>query len=227
MPGRRPVARRPIRRRARTGPRTVRRVVRRELRRSVEVKRHQDSWDEAGVSTLNQDPDGHIRNITRIPQGTAKTQRIGNQVTFIGLLLRGVLRNNSTGTNMVRIMVIRPRNTSLTLDSSLLESGDADTPVTTGQTGLNAMYASPNKENYTILWDKVYSLAAGQLRGDTVIIRKFFKMRSKAIWNSATLAEPTKGAIKICVFSAEAADDTSTGTLVEFSGVASLYYTDM
>lgn len=210
---------------------SVKKQIKREIRKNVEVKFYGQQWDEASVSTLNQDPSGHLRNMTTISQGVDKINRIGNKIHIIGLHVKGMLRNNGSGTNYLRFVALIPKNvidTVDTLDSTLLEDPNgSDVPVTTGATGLNAMYYPINKESHVVLMDKVFKVSAANVDGsDSRQFNMFKKLNRNAIFTSTSATSLRSNQVLCAIFAAEGPDDTSTGVFIEFHASARLYFTD-
>jgi hypothetical protein len=238
MPYRRRTTRRPTTKRTyrkkRTGQvsRPVKKYVAKQLRKNTELKYSYIETDEQYASTLNQSPDNFKKLVSLLGVGTGKSGRIGWDIGVRGLQMQWILNNNNSQVNYVRLLVVRlkqPSNGADTLDDKLLTNvAGSQINLSTGATGLNAMYYPVDKSYCSVIYNRVVKLAgSGDTTGaNTKVIRKFIKMRSKISWLGDAYNNLCNGALWFTAIAAEANDDTGTGTNVEISGFAKMWFVD-
>lgn len=204
----------------------IRQVVRSQLR--PEVKCNTRGIDEASLSTLSQTPSAF--SFCSIAQGTQDYERVGNKIKAIGLRLSGILYNNTTTTNYVRMLVLSQQNpeTDMTSTSTNILDTNAITSISSIP-GLNTIYSPVNKLTYQVLYDKVIKLGSSSSvdGGQTYHFKKFIKLNKEVIYVGSSGVDCTRNNIRLLVWAAEAPDDVSVGVAVELSGYCSMYYIDV
>lgn len=205
--------------------------ARQAVLRLAEKKEFLFQQDEVSVSTIAQG--ANWTHCTDLPSGTARGSK---EVLLQSLRCRGILHNNATGTNLVRMVVfyaedeVAPSNIAeyfLSSNSLLSTVAFGDAAVA----GLNAMYQPMNKSKVTVLKDRVFKLAANaSTDGGQVVPYDFtINLRNAKIkyeGNTVGVANQNR-MLYIGCWAAEGADDTGVGTVVEWSGVAHLKYLDI
>lgn len=198
------------------------------VNRQAETKIRTSNHDEATMSTLTQTPREHTP--CRIRGGTDENERIGNDVTMVGIDVRGYAHNNSTtDTVHVRCMAIvdKKRNGQSTLLDGLLLKNN--TPVSNNQGSMGAVYAV-NKQRYRVLWDQVVTLsakAAGNGSGHTRMFRKYIKTSMKLKFGNETDESITQNDVKVLFYACEADGDINLGETVELYSQCLGYYKDI
>lgn len=196
----------------------------------VEMKSLWYHHNEVALNTLNQGYNAYGPNII---QGTQSWNRIGNKVNLGGLHIKGIIKNNATTENYVRMLVIGydgVRGTSI-----LNELFRADQVGATGAmstiNGLDAIYFPLNKVDIKVYRDKVMKLGgdgAGTAGSNTRMFSEFIKFNGRKIeYKGALTGVGNQNWIYSILFiAAEASDDTTTGQVVEMSMLERLYFKD-
>lgn len=196
--------------------------------RNTETKCKWLDIDEASFTTLTQfypyDP-------LQIVQGDGSYQRDGTEIRLQGMHLKGILHNNGTETNYVRMIVYRTD-----LDSNLGTSvgffntphDDVDTPATV--TGLNQMYYPLDKTvAQKVYIDKVYKLSATTSTDGTHtrFFNHFIKLHNLKIkyQHNSTGAEACFPRLHVVFLTADADDDT-VSQIIEGSCLVRTWYKD-
>lgn len=210
-------------------PLATRKYVKRCLPK-VEMKQSWVHHNEVSLSTLTQ---GYNAPGPFIQPGSLANNRLGNIINLSGLHLKGALFNNSTSETFVRMLVVGYDGNSPTTAPANLFRGDAtgSTGGISGVNGLDAMYFPVNKLDMHVYRDKVFRLAGtatGNAGANTKFFSEFIKFHGKKIEykGSSTGLGLQNWMYSIIWISAEAADDTTTGTVVEVSMLERVYYKD-
>lgn len=173
----------------------------------------------------------YVYNFSQLAQGTTRYSRIGNDVIFKGVHIKGYVKNNSTKTNVVRIMIIScggdvDLSVAGTLDifaENLAGTGAGSSTVT----GLETCYAALNKK-YTLLKDKYFKLGTTSATdgSDAAMINMFCRLNNKIKYEGNTYgAGQQNRQIFMMALCSEAADD-SAGTVVELSHTTRAWFSD-
>lgn len=200
--------------------------------RLAEHKELLSQIDEQAVSTIVQGSDwSHISGVT-----ASVNTRIGKEILLQSVRCRGVLHNNATGTNLVRMVVgyvedeVIPSNISeyfLSTDGNVAPVSFSNAAAA----GLNSMYQPLNKSKITLLYDRVFKLGAqSSVDGAQVQLYDFnLNLKNAKIKFEGNTNGPgnQNRMLYIGCWAAEGADDTGLGTVVEWSGVSHLKYIDM
>jgi len=194
----------------------------------VELKRIVSYLDESSLTTLVQ---GSAIPMISITQGLQAWNRIGNEVRIKGFHIKGILNNNATTPNYVRmILAWTQADTDVSFTAATLW-GDTNLAGLTGGTssypGLNLMYLPINKMQYKPVYDKVVKLGGSGDPSCTRMFSKFIRMNKtiKFIANSTGTGVQSEQLTLFYVVS-ESGDDTSGGQIVETHHVARTYFTD-
>jgi len=194
----------------------------------IETKEIRFHTNEVGLNTLSQ---GYFLQGPLIVQGTSRSSRIGNEVSAIGLDIRGVLCNNSTTESIVRVLVVSSSGST----DPTLELFQATDPGITGGlstiTGLDAMYYPLNTNDFRIHVDKVVRLAGSATGNGAENVQfmkehiNFPKTRIKFDGNTTGIVNQS-WSYHIILIATDANDDTSTGTVAEASFMSRFFYQD-
>jgi len=208
-------------------PLATKKYVRRLLPK-VELKRIVSYQDEVSNSTLVQ---GSSLPMIAIPQGLQVWNRIGNEVKIKGFHIKGILNNNATTPNYVRMVLAwAPMDTVVTLNGSNLFA-DTDLAGNTGGVtsipGLNIMYFPINRTQYTPVFDKVFKLGGSGDPSCTRMFSKFIRMNKTLKFIANNTGTGVQSAqLSLWYLVAEAGDDTTGGQAIEINHVARTYFTD-
>lgn len=205
--------------------RTAASAARRAVMKMSETKAYWTHVNETSLNTLT----GYIvTDPAAVDEGSGQEQRLGTEISPTGLHIKGVLNNNGSSPNFVRIVVVK----SLTRQN--VATGDwfaANTGV--GQdisaiNGLDRMYYPIHKKVHQVLWDKVYRLENNGTTDKSRFFNKFLKLGGKLKFDGAgTGSEQSTPRYHIVYMAAETEDDTSLGQSVEVSAIHRLFYKDM
>jgi len=194
----------------------------------TELKRNVTYYDEISQSTLTQGSYSPQLNIT---QGTAAYQRSGNQLTVKGFHIKGVLNNNATTPNFVRMILAwstMDSPTSFTTANLFQDVNLAGGIGGTGAvTGANILYYPVNRMAFTPVWDRTIKLGGSAEPSCTTMFNKFIKMNKTIKYvanNGGDLYQDKQLTLFILV--AESGDDTGLGQTIEVSHVARAWFTD-
>lgn len=203
----------------------VRKTVRTYLK--PEVKQMTRSIDEASLNTLTQTPSAFSMCV--IAQGTNDYERVGNKIKMIGLHINGILYNNTTTTNYVRMVVLNQQNPETDVTSTSTNILDVNTITNISSIpGLNSIYAPINKLTYQVLYNRVFKLGSSSSTdgSQTTHFKKFIKLNKEIVYVGSSGSDCTRNNIRVLVWAAEAPDDAALGVVVELSGYCSAYYID-
>lgn len=225
-------SRAPMRRKRKTYPRrkaSLATQVKAIVNRTAEKKIKSGTWDETALSTLSQ---GSFYDPMAIEQGVGRYQRIGDQVRLQGLHIKGVVRNNGSNANYVKMIVFYAKDqANMSSAEDIFEQPSGDGATFSSVTGLNTIYTAFNKSLITVISSKVFKLSAADAvdGSDTRLFSKFIKLKDRLVRYefSGTGANNCSPRLHIGWWAAESPDDTTTGQTVELSGLFRLFYTDV
>lgn len=203
--------------------------------RLAEHKEYLAQVDEVGVSTIVQGADwSHISDVV-----SGDRYRTGKEIHLQSVRCRGVLHNNASGTNLVRMVVgyvedeLTPSNISDYFLSGTTTGGTI-APVSftnVAAAGLNSMYQPMNKSKITLLYDRVFKLGANASVDGAQVQPYDFTLSLKSAKikyeGNSTGAGNQNRMLYIGCWAAEGGDDTGLGTVVEWSGMTQLKYIDI
>lgn len=185
--------------------------------------------NEAQLSTLTQ---GYLSTGPFVVQGIGANQRVGNDINIMGLHLKGALHNNSAGQTFVRAIVVgyNASNGDPTINL-FRNTATGATAAVTAVNGLDCMYFPINKLDLHVYWDKVFrfsSIEAGNAGQNTRMFNKFIKLGGRKVQFKATGIGPgyQNWQYSVIWISADASDDTTTGTSVDLSYLEIMHYKD-
>lgn len=194
----------------------------------VELKRYVLYSDEVAISTLTQ---GNMYQLTSLSQGTGSYQRIGTQVTVKGFHIKGVLNNNATTPNYIRMLLVwTPIDTLTTFTTAALFddtnlAGSIAGPGTV--IGANILYYPINKLTFKVVYDKVYKLGGSGDPSSTRMFNKFCKMNTRIRYVANQSGDGVQDKqLSLVILAAQADDDVGGGQTIETSYMARTYYTD-
>jgi len=194
----------------------------------IETKVFRMHANEVALNTLSQ---GYFFNGPAIVQGSGRGDRVGNEVSALGLDIRGVLNNNSTTESIVRMLVVSSKGPT---DPSL-ELFDTGSTGSTGGlatiNGLDAMYWQLNTNDFKIHVDKLVRLAGsatGNAAQNVQFIKENISFPKTRIKYDGTVTGilNQSWSYHIIFIASDANDDTSTGTVAEVSYLAKFLYQD-
>jgi len=173
----------------------------------------------------------------QIANGQSNSTRIGSDISFKGLQVKGVLYNNSGSESYARLIIVgHPGTIDPTYSTfPIFKNTSAGATATIASVnGLDTMYYPLNNTELTIYHDKVFRLAGSATAGgpsNTRMFSKFVKFAGKG--KMIRYKGNTSGVnnqnwfISVYWIVADANDDTSTGTNVELSQLTRMYFTDV
>jgi len=194
----------------------------------VELKRNVSYYDEISHSTLTQ---GSVTPMIEVSQGTASNTRIGNQITVKGFHIKGLLNNNATTPNYIRMLLVwSPTDSATGFTTSYLFADANQGGGVTGMGsigGANILYYPVNKSVYRPVWDQTFKLGGSGDPSCTRMFSKFIKMNTTIKFNgNLTGVGNQDKQLSLFVLAAEAGDDTGIGQTIELSHVGRTYFTD-
>lgn len=173
--------------------------------------------------------------LSNLSQGTGHGERVGREVRLTSIKIGNVLHNNSSGTHLVRVVlgVLKdqtiPGNTTEFLDGGLRSSVPYSF-VQGGNQGIAQLLAPINTAKFSVLYDRVHRIGAqATLDGtNTKLFNIYKKLNHKIKFEANTSGVSNQDKqLYIAAWTAEGADDASTGTTVEWHMQAELKYIDL
>lgn len=193
-------------------------------------------WNHDNEVSLNTLSQGAIVSLPLVTQGTASTNRIGNEIMLKMMHMKGVLYNNSSSESYVRLLVVgHDANISPVLGTfPLFVNGSSNNTVPISSVnGLDAQYYPINKKDLTVYVDRKWKLAGSNIEAGSRNTRMFSecvkwpRRGKKVIYEGNTTGyENQNWLCTIIWIASDANDDTTTGTNVELSQLTRIYFQD-
>lgn len=203
--------------------------VRKAILKDKQVKKFVASLNEQALSTISQ---GSFVDPIAISQGDAANNREGDIIYVRGIAIRGVLHNNASNVNVVRMCCLLTReDANYSGATDLFDSSAAASDFST-VAGLNAIYHEFDKSKITAKWDEVVPLGTTtDTAGNQVKeFKRYIKFPGRGLkvryLGTGTGANNVFPRLHLGFWAAEGPDDTSTGTDVEISMRALTFFTD-
>lgn len=203
--------------------------VRKQIAATKERHYKAFALNEESLSTVTQ---GSFVDPLDIGQGDTINDRAGDTIYVTGIRIRGVLHNNASNINMVRMCLLQTNeDANFSAATDLFESGTGAVDFST-VTGLNTMYHDFEKQKIKVKWDQVVSLgtASDTSSAQVKYFDQFIRFPGRGLkvkyLGSSTGAAQVFPRLHLGFWAAEAPDDTSTGTTVEVSMRALTYFTN-
>lgn len=206
-------------------------IAKKAIEKKVEHKKVCHIIDEQALLTsVNQ---YNLVNLYQLSQGTASTQRVGNQISPTGVSFKGHLSYNSTTsttTCYVRMALIESKEVFTALTSEVFKDTATNSSWGALSTSQMATIWTPiNNGLFRVHWQKIYKLnpiGSGD-GGYTRLINEFIPLKGVINYDAnATGAGNQSRNFCIAFFSAEAAQDT-VGQTIEVSALVRTYFNDM
>lgn len=211
---------------------TVRRIVNKVNSKNTEVKRYMSSGLEQTMSTATAGVNW-LQLGSAISRGTGSDNRVGDSIKIIGIKFDIYLHNNTTTPTWVRHCLIRPSDKAVLDASSLIFMGTSN--QTTNLSTLTGM-ASMLRKFHPNTVSKVYKDRVLKLVGTSATDGNFYRKISffqkfgrgiRLTYNaSSTGAVNTEPNLAWGIWSAEAPEDTISGSTIEYSYQYTIFYTD-
>lgn len=186
------------------------------------------------LSTATVDSSLRWNQFVSMLQGTARDQRIGNEIYLHGFHAKGQFYNNGTVPVFIRRLVLGFTvgiSTIGTTATELFDNGSgAGVTIATIGNNMGLITAPINKVQFKVYFDKVTKLSPSTATDgtQTKLYNHFQKFGGKKIMfegdNAATLAQNHR-LVEIYLL-AEAGNDASTGITVEQTQNFATYFTD-
>lgn len=200
----------------------------------VEMKSIWNHDNEVNLNTLAQ---GQMIALPNVTQGSAVTNRIGNELSLKMLHMKGVLYNKSASESYVRLIIVgHDANIKPDLGSfPLFVNGPSGNTVTTGTIpGLDCMYFPINKKDLHVYTDRKFKLAGSNVEAAARNTRMFSecvkwpgKGKRVRYEGNTTGYENQNWLCSIIWIACDANDDSTFGTDVELSQLTRIYFTDV
>lgn len=193
------------------------------------MKQTWNHLNEIQLSTLTQ---GYLSTGPFLSQGIGSNQRVGNDVNIMGLHIKGAMHNNSVGQTFVRALVVGYPGTNGDPSLNLFRNnGNGTTAGVSQVNGLDAMYYPINKLELHVYWDKVFKFSGadtGNAGSNTSMFNKFIKFGGRKVqYKGGGIGLGQQSwQYSVLWISADASDDTTTGTSVDLSYLEILHYKD-
>lgn len=184
----------------------------RKLERMIEKK----TRDNLFVTDFANTGIGDVLSLTQIPLGTGDSQRIGDKVTGVSLQVKVNIHNTVINKNQVRIVVVLDKNHNFNAVATF------DEIYGTNPTRFLAMRNRDEFPRFVTLKDMLFNLAAVDLRGDTRVIKMFFKTPMQFHFKGTVADDASTGNNMISIYIiVEGGTDE-----VEYSAASRFRYTD-
>jgi len=222
--------RNPIKSKKAAVPEATRKAIQKAVRPlQPELKRVATFYDEIGQNTLTQ---GSSVDLINVQQGNGAYQRGGQEIRVKGFHIKGVLNNNATTPNYIRMVLAWVPGAQDTTFASTYWFKDANAAGGAGTistvSGANILYTPLNDVLIQPVWDKTIKLGGSADPTCTTLFSKYIKMDKLIQYNANTTGVGAMNKqLTLVVFSAEAGDDTGLGQTVELSFVGRTFFTDV
>lgn len=211
----------------------VRKTAKQVVTRMAEKKRLSVVFNEKALSTLAPGSSGDYVEMTNIAVGTQRNQRVGQQITLKSLELSGQLHNNATPVKVVRMLVGYVTNQSTPLTSFEIFEDDGTAAWTSGPSSNTTLmlYRKINPVKFTVIKDKLFRVGGinGGDSSNTQIYKMRIPLKEKKINfegdNAASQNQDKR--LFVLMLAQRADDDEATGSVVEWTQVATLNYLDI
>lgn len=203
--------------------------VRKAILKDKQVKRFSTALNEQNLSTISQ---GSFVDPIAITQGDRIDNREGDTVYIRGIGIRGVLHNNASTVNVVRMCCVLTREDADFSAATDLFDSPTDAADFSTVAGLNAIYHQFDSAKVTTKWDEVVTLGTvSDSTGNQVKeFKHYIKFPGRGLkvryLGTGTGAVQVFPRVHLGFWAAEGPDDTSTGTDVELSFRSLTYFTD-
>lgn len=206
-------------------------IAKKAIEKKVEHKKVCHIIDESSFSSMV--GQYNVVNLYALSQGTASTQRVGNQISPSGVSFKGHLAYNSTTattTAYVRLVLLESKELFSAASSEVFKDTATNSSWGNLSTSQMATIWTPiNNGLYKAHWQKIYKLnpiGSGD-GGYTRLINEFIPLKGVINYDAnGTSTGNQSRCFCIAMFFAEAAQDT-LGQTVELSGLVRTYFTDM
>lgn len=159
--------------------------------------------------------------------------RIGQEITLSGMHFKGILHNNASTNNVVRILVGFFKDTAaFSSASQIFESTTGQGPAVgfTTINNLDSLYWSINPVKFQTLLDRTYVLSpTTSVDASNVKLLEYkLKLGQKIKFEGTDSGvDGQDKSLYMIAWTGEAGDDATLGTNVEISGLARVYFTDL
>ena len=205
--------------------RTAASAARRAVMKMSETKVHWAHYNEKSLNTLT---GFEVLDPAAVVEGSGQEERIGTEISPTGFHIKGVLNNNGSSANFVRIVVVKSMTRQNIATGDWFAASTGLGQDITAVNGLDRMYWPIHKKVHQVLWDKVYRLEANGSTDKSRFFNKFLKLGGKLKFDGGnTGSEQSTPRYHIIYMAAETEDDTSLGQSVEVSAIHRLFYKDL
>jgi len=212
----------------------VNKQIKKTVNKSQQTKRSHTQFNEETIQSGTTQPE--ISWVTHCDQGIEEDDRIGNQVTSVGLRLRMLFHakvnpeDNARGTWM-RIAFIAVDNEDFTSIRTKLFNKNGAVLGYTGATGVERYYLPFNEMNRKVIYQKTFRLAApyaGETFNANRLVKHYRKYSKKMIFESNLTDLPTHRVAFVYFIGNTNFDADVPGepSQVEVSGGITFYYKD-
>lgn len=193
----------------------------------AEIKSIATNRDEQAISTLSQFSANNYWPLNSVTQNASTNGRTGDVIVGKRLVIRGVLNNNGTNCNMVRMIVASPDDNDTLVQMQTASFMFYDNGALT-VSGLNCMYYPIDKRLFKRVYkDKVYKLGSSTSLDGSQVRQFIMNINLKNLrlkYDGTSIVADTP--IYMWFFAAEAADD-SVGQNVEVSYISRFFFQDV
>lgn len=190
--------------------------------KAAETKKHQVERIEVHLSNIASLED---QSLVSISQGTGFAQRIGHDVSSVGLSIQGQVFNNDFNLQtIVRLMVIRIKNNQAVPAQDLLENDTNNQPVAPDD--VRSLYRRINGDAYDVLASKYLTLHGGAASVNMRVFKFWIPFRRKMEYDAPGTSEPTSNRIHLVAFARTGKNDNAHPN-VELSYCSTFYYKDV
>jgi hypothetical protein len=213
----------------RSVPRPVKSYVQRAIAKGKETHKKESSLNETQISSVATAPN-YMSQVQYIAQGDTYYSRSAHQIKPIGVSLKFILHNNDTAGMFIRFVVLLningAKDTDYTAGTDLFED-DGGNFGFAAASDRQRLTARINKEKYKVLRDTIYKLG-GDNTADKMIYKKhWIPLRGNLMYDTSAAANPVRNQLIPLWWICEAAEDESTGKVVELSVTSQFYFKDL
>lgn len=212
----------------------VQKITRKVLQSNLEVKRYMMSAVEQKVDTLVPGATTNwLQPIVNIAQGTHSYDRVGSKIKVIGLQFKNFFHNNTTVPIWIRMVLLRvPAGTTMGPSSTLFMNTLNSEANFTAVNGMNSMMKPIHPAFGKVMFNKVIKIIPSVATGESsgfIRYNRFFKFPrgiNVQFNESGVTAGNLNTQLVFGVWAAEAPEDTTTGSTIEWTYECNCFFTD-
>lgn len=203
-------------------------AVRRELYKQSETKHVNIIGDEVSLSTIASGTGLPLISQPYPAVGPEPNERIGNKIQPVGFSFKAVYWNQYSYPVMVRRMIIKVQDGTLSnteILSNLFEGVTANVDAADGGS-MQFLLRKINREGFTCLKDDLITLGINNGGSSLISDKCYVKLTGSQSYRENAATHAMNDRIVVVHLAREGDGDESTGSTIEFSYACDFYYKD-